>query len=418
MAFINEHYLKLTGAYLFPEIARRIDEFANAHPQAARSIIHCGVGDVSEPLPRAAIDAVHEAIDEMGHRDTFRGYGPFTGYEFIRRTIAEHDFSGRGLDIEADEIFLSDGSKGDCGHILEILGSGNRVAVADPVYPVYVDTNVMAGNTGPAREGGGYEQIVYLPCTPDNDFVPAPPREKADLVFLCFPNNPTGAMITHEQLRAWVDYALANEAVLLYDVAYQAYISDPDLPRSIYEIDGARRCAIEFHSFSKNGGFTGMRCGYTVCPKTLRGRTRDGREIPLHDLWLRRWATRANSVSYIVQRAAGALYSAEGRSQVQALIDHYLANAGILREGFRARGWKVYGGVHAPYVWVACPEGTTSWQMFDRLLQQANVVVVPGSGFGACGEGFVRISAFNTRENVTEVVERIGALAPTRATAQ
>ncbi|MHC4650862.1 MAG: LL-diaminopimelate aminotransferase [Planctomycetota bacterium] len=418
MVLVNEHYLKLAGGYLFPEIARRYTAFCEANPACAERIIHCGIGDVSEPLPAAAIEAVHKAIDEMGRRETFRGYGPGAGHEFLRATIAEHDFGAHGLDIEADEIFVSDGSKGDCGHILEILGAGGRVAVTDPVYPVYVDTNVMAGNTGPARGDASYEGLIYLPCTPDNGFVPTPPPPgKPDLIYLCYPNNPTGGMISHEQLKPWVDYALANEALLLYDVAYQAYISEPGLPRSVYEIDGARRCAIEFHSFSNNGGFTGLRCGYTVCPRTVRGKTADGRDVPLHDLWDRRWATRSNGVSYPVQRAAEALYSPEGKNQVSDLVEHYLGNARVLREGCGAVGLQVYGGVNAPYVWVACPNGTGSWEMFDRMLTEANVVVVPGCGFGACGEGFFRISAFNTRENVNEVVERLAALAPARTTA-
>jgi LL-diaminopimelate aminotransferase len=418
MVLVNENYLKLAGGYLFPEIARRVAAFREADPAGAERIIHCGIGDVSEPLPEAAVGAVRQAIDEMSRRETFHGYGPGLGYDFLRETIARHDFQERGLDLVADEVFVSDGSKGDCGHILEILGTGSRVAVTDPVYPVYVDTNVMAGNTGAGRADGGYEGIVYLPCTLDNGFVPAPPPpQKPNLIFLCFPNNPTGAMITLEQLQAWVDYARANEALLLYDVAYEAYISEPGLPRSVYEIDGARRCAIEFHSFSKNGGFTGLRCGYTVCPKTVSGRTADGREVPLHDLWVRRWTTRSNGVSYPVQRAAEALYSPEGKRQVSRLVEHYLENARILREGCDGLGLRAYGGVNAPYVWVACPDGTGSWEMFDRLLRETNVVVVPGCGFGACGEGFFRISAFNTRENAREVVERLTKLAPARTAA-
>ena len=413
MVLINDHYLKLTGAYLFPEIARRVRAFGEADPAGGKRIINCGIGDVTEPLPQAAVDAVHRAIDEMGRRETFRGYGPGTGYDFLREAIVEHDFRALDLDIEPDEIFVSDGSKGDCGHILEILGGGNRVAVSDPVYPVYVDTNVMAGNTGPAGPDGAFEGITYLPCTPANDFVPTPPPPgDPKLIFLCFPNNPTGAMITRQQLKAWVDYALDHDALLLYDVAYQAYVSEPGLPRSVYEIEGARHCAIEFHSFSKNGGFTGLRCGYTVCPKTVTGRTPDGRAVALHDLWVRRWTTRSNGVSYPVQRAAEALYSLAGRAQVSSLIEHYLGNTRLLRAGCEAVGLTVYGGVNAPYVWVACPEGVGSWAMFDRMLTEANVVVVPGCGFGACGEGFFRISAFNTRANVEEVVKRLGRLAP------
>ncbi|MHC4414617.1 MAG: LL-diaminopimelate aminotransferase [Planctomycetota bacterium] len=410
MVFINEHYLKLRGAYLFPEITRRLEAFGRADPAAARRLIHCGIGDVTEPLPPAAIQAVHRAADELACRESFRGYGPYVGYEFIRQAIAEHDFRDRGLDIDASEIFISDGAKGDCGHILEILGAGNRVAVADPVYPVYVDTNVMAGNTGAADDHGGYGGVVYLPGTPDNDFIPPPPSEKVDLIYLCYPNNPTGAMIDRPRLRAWVDYALANDAIILYDVAYQAFVRDPDLPRSIFEIEGARRCAIEFHSYSKNGGFTGVRCGYTVCPSTVAGATRDGRTVALHELWLRRWSTRANGVCYLVQRAAHALYSPEGSTQVEALVDRYLANAGILRAGCQALGLPVYGGVNAPYVWAACPDGIDSWRMFERLLHEAQVVVVPGVGFGRCGEGYFRMSAFNTRENVEAVVKRLGAM--------
>ncbi|MEE8458285.1 MAG: LL-diaminopimelate aminotransferase [Phycisphaerales bacterium] len=414
MAFVNEHYLKLSGGYLFPEIGRRIDAFAKTHPQAAGRIIHCGIGDVTEPLPAAAIEALRTAADELGRRETFRGYGPGPGYDFIRDAIAEHDFHAHGLDIDASEVFVSDGSKGDCGHILEILGTGNRIAVTDPVYPVYVDTNVMIGNTGPADDDGGYDGLVYLPCTPDNGFVAEPPAEKVDVIYLCFPNNPTGSMITREQLGAWVDYAIANDAIILYDVAYQAYISEDDLPRSIYEIDDARRCAIELHSFSKNGGFTGLRCGYTVCPKTVEASTRDGTRVALHELWLRRWSTRSNGVSYPVQRAAEALYSPEGKQQVAKLVEHYLVNAALLRAGCKAMGWPVWGGTNAPYVWIACPNGLDSWGMFDHMLSHANVVVVPGRGFGRCGEGFFRISAFNSRSNVETVVDRIATLEPVK----
>jgi LL-diaminopimelate aminotransferase len=354
---------------------------------------------------------MHKAADELARRETFRGYPPAAGYDFVRTAIARGDFADRGLAVDPAEIFLSDGSKGDCGHILEIFGPGNRIAIADPVYPVYVDTNVMAGNTGLARQGGGYEGIIYLPCTPQNGFVPAPPNERADLVYLCSPNNPTGSVMTRDQLDAWVEYALRHDAIILYDAAYEAYIRDPALPHSIYEIDGARRCAIEFHSFSKNGGFTGVRCGYTVLPRDVSAAARDGRRVALHDLWARRWATRANGVSYPVQRAAEALYSPEGRRQAAALIEHYLGNARLLREGCESAGWKAWGGTQAPYVWVECPGGLDSWGMFDRLLREANIVVVPGAGFGRCGEGYFRMSAFNTRPNVEEAVVRIKALA-------
>jgi LL-diaminopimelate aminotransferase len=410
MTNINEHYLKLTGAYLFPEVTRRVSEYAAENPQTAGRIIRCGIGDVTEPLPGAVIEAMHKAVDEMACRETFRGYAPPTGYEFLRAAIAQGDYVEHGLEIGADEIFISDGSKTDCGAILDILGENNRTGVTDPVYPVYVDSNVMAGHTGPARNDGSYEGLVSLPCTAANGFVPDIPEEKLDLVYLCYPNNPTGGMIGRDQLKAWVNYALINEAIILYDAAYQAFIRDAGAPWSIYDIDGAKRCAMEFHSFSKNGGFTGVRCGYTVCPKELQGSTTAGDRVPLHRLWMRRWATKANSVGYVVQRAAEALYSPDGRQQVRGLVDHYLENARLLREGCEAIGLDAYGGRNSPYVWVACPHGLGSWDMFDRMLREANVVVTPGVGFGSCGEGYIRISAFNTRANVLEVVQRMRAL--------
>lgn len=411
MAFLNDNYLKLQSGYLFPEIARRVEAFIKANPAAGKKVIRCGIGDVTEPLPPAVIQAMHKAVDEMGRRESFRGYPPPTGYDFIRNAIAKADFVDHGLKIEADEIFLSDGSKGDCGAILDILGDQNRIGITDPVYPVYVDSNVMAGHTGAANKAGAYEGLTYLPCVAANGFVPDIPKAKLDVVYLCYPNNPTGAMITRPQLEAWVKYALANDAIILYDVAYQGYIREKGLPRSIYEVDGARRCAVEFHSFSKDGGFTGLRCGYTVCPKDLTASSRDGKKVALHGLWNRRWSTKSNGVSYPVQRAAEALYSPEGRAQIKSLIDHYMTNAKILREGCQAIGLEVHGGVNAPYVWVACPEGIGSWAMFDRMLEQANVVITPGAGFGSCGEGYFRISAFNSRANVEEVVERMKSLA-------
>ena len=407
MTFVNEHYLKLQGGYLFPEIARRVEDFGQANPKLAERLIPCGIGDVTEPLPPAVVSAMHHAVDELANRKTFRGYGPGTGYEFLRSTIAEHDFRGRGIDITDDEIFISDGSKGDCGAILDILGPENRLAITDPVYPVYVDTNVMAGNTGPGRDDGSYVGIEYLPCTAENGFVPALPEHSLELIYLCYPNNPTGAMITHDQLRAWVDYALSNDAIILYDVAYAAYVSDESLPKTIYEIDGARRCAIEFHSFSKNGGFTGVRCGYTVCPKDVQAVTRKGTQVALHELWTRRWNTKSDGVSYPVQRGAEAIYSTEGARQVSALVEHYLENAKRLREGCEAAKLTVYGGVHSPYVWVACPGTMDSWGVFDRLLNEAQIVTTPGVGFGSCGEGYFRISAFNSRENTDAAVERL-----------
>jgi LL-diaminopimelate aminotransferase len=408
---INDNYLKLQAGYLFPEIARRVTEYGRSNPAQAARVIRCGIGDVTEPLPDAARRAMHAAIDELGAHSSFVGYGPPFGHETVRHTIAECDFRSRGLEVEDDEIFLSDGSKGDCGAILDIFAAGrNRMAVPDPVYPVYVDTNVMVGNAGAARTGGGYEGLLYLPGTPENGFIPEPPAtERADVVYLCFPNNPTGAAIDRPALERWVHWARAAEAVILYDAAYEAYVTDPTLPRSIYEIPGARECAIEFRSFSKNGGFTGVRCGFTVCPKSLKGRTSDGRPQPLHPLWARRWSTKSNGVSYPVQRGAEALYTPEGRAQVAALVELYLGNAGVLRRGVEARGLRAWGGVNAPYIWVQCPEGLDSWGVFDRLLHDAQVVVTPGAGFGACGEGFFRISAFNSPSNVEEVVKRLGA---------
>jgi LL-diaminopimelate aminotransferase len=410
MAYLNENYLKLQAGYLFPEIARRVREFCEANPGAEEKLIRCGIGDVTEPLPQAAIDAMKRAVDDLGRRETFRGYGPETGYEFLRSAIAHHDYRDRNIDIAADEIFISDGSKPDCGFILDILGDQNKIAITDPVYPVYVDTNVMAGHAGPARNDGSYEGIVYLPCTAENNFVPEPPDEHVDLVYLCFPNNPTGAVATREHLGRWIEYAKAHNAIVLFDAAYEAYITDSQIPHSIFEIPGARECAIEFRSFSKNGGFTGVRCGFTVMPKSLLAQTENGRRLPLHALWHRRWSTKANSVSYPVQRAAEALYSPEGRKQVRALIEHYLGNAKILRGAAADARLAVYGGVNAPYIWVKTPDGLTSWQLFDRMLQELNVVVTPGSGFGAEGEGYFRISAFNSRSNAEEVARRLEKL--------
>jgi LL-diaminopimelate aminotransferase len=411
MAYLNENYLKLQAGYLFPEIARRVRDFCDKNPQAAKRLIRCGIGDVTEPLPRAAIEAMKRAAEELGHRDTFRGYGPEQGYDFLRTTIAKADYRDRKIEISDDEIFVSDGAKCDCGYILDILGDQNKVAIADPVYPVYVDTNVMAGHTGPARRDGSYEGVVYLPCKAENKFVPATPKEHVDLVYLCFPNNPTGAVATHEELTRWVKYAREHEALILFDAAYEAYISEDDIPHSIFEISGARECAIELRSFSKTGGFTGVRCGFTVMPKTLLARTDSGKKLPLHALWHRRWSTKANSVSYPVQRAAAALYSPEGRKQVRTLIDHYMGNAEIMRDACTTIGLEVYGGVNAPYIWVKTPNGLTSLEMFDRMLHDLNVVITPGSGFGAQGEGYFRISAFNSRENAEEVGRRLQKLA-------
>jgi LL-diaminopimelate aminotransferase len=410
MAYLNENYLKLQAGYLFPEIARRVREFCEADPTAAKRLIRCGIGDVTEPLPRAAVEAMKRAVEELGHRETFRGYGPEQGYEFLRSTIAQHDYRDRNIEIADDEIFISDGSKCDCGYLLDILGDQNKVAVPDPVYPVYVDTNVMAGHTGPRRKDGSYEGILYLRCTAENNFVPEPPNQHVDLVYLCFPNNPTGAVASRARLSDWVAYAREHDALLLFDAAYEAYISDPQIPHSIFEIPGARECAIELRSFSKNGGFTGVRCGFTVVPKSLLALTENGRRFPLHPLWQRRWSTKSNSVSYPVQRGAEALYSPEGRTQARTLIDHYMGNAKLLRSAAVDAGLKTFGGTNAPYLWVKTPAGLTSWQMFDRMLRELNIVITPGAGFGAQGEGYFRISAFNSRENAQEAAHRLKTL--------
>jgi LL-diaminopimelate aminotransferase len=410
MAQINSNFLKLKAGYLFPEIARRVKVFVEGNPEAAKKLIRCGIGDVTEALPEAVRYAMHEAVDEMGNRGTFKGYGPEQGYDFLRKAIAENDFQARGVNVDADEIFISDGSKCDTGNILDIFGKGNKIAITDPVYPVYVDTNVMIGNTGDADENGAYAGLTYLKCGPDNGFVPAIPNERVDLVYLCYPNNPTGATATRAQLEAWVQYALKNDTIILYDAAYEAFIQDDSIPRSIFEIEGARDCAIEFRSFSKNGGFTGMRCAFVVIPKGLMGKTADGTKQAIHPLWSRRHSTKFNGASYIIQKGAEALYSAEGKSQVKALIEHYMGNAKLLVQACKDAGLAVYGGVNAPYVWVQTPGGLTSWQMFDKMLNEANVVITPGSGFGSAGEGYFRISAFNSRANVEEVCRRIGAL--------
>ena len=407
MAKLNNHYLKLKAGYLFPEIARRVNLFTDNNPDGAKQIIRCGIGDVTEPLPLAAREAMKAAIDELGNRETFKGYGPEQGYGFLRSAIAKGDYQDNGIKVEDDEIFVSDGSKCDTGNILDIFGNNNKIAITDPVYPVYVDTNVMAGNTGEANESGAYEGIYYMACNEENGFVPEIPKERVDLIYLCYPNNPTGATATKDQLKEWVDYAKANGSIILYDAAYQAFIKDENVPRSIYEIDGARDCAIEFRSFSKNGGFTGVRCAFTVVPKELMAEDDKGEKRSLHPLWSRRQSTKFNSVSYPVQKAAEALYTEEGKNQVSSLISHYMENAALLSSACTEIGLSVYGGENAPYVWVACPESVDSWGMFDKMLNEANVVITPGAGFGEAGEGFFRISAFNSKENVETVCERL-----------
>jgi LL-diaminopimelate aminotransferase len=408
MVQVNANYLKLKAGYLFPEIARRVKAFSEANPEAP--IIRLGIGDVTEPLPEACRAAMKAAVDEMGTRAGFHGYGPEQGYPWLREAIAAHDFRARGCEVSAEEIFISDGSKCDSANILDILGPDNHIAVTDPVYPVYVDSNVMAGRTGEADANGRYGGLTYLPITDANGFTAQIPQERVDLIYLCFPNNPTGAVASREQLQAWVDYARAHDALILFDAAYEAFIQDPQLPHSIYEIEGARECAIEFRSFSKNAGFTGTRCALTVVPRGLSGRAADGSRVELWGLWNRRQCTKFNGVSYIVQRGAEAVYSPEGQAQVKALVAFYMENAAIIRRELAAAGLTVYGGEQAPYVWLKTPEGVDSWGFFDQLLEQAHVVGTPGSGFGAAGEGYFRLSAFNSRANVEEAMRRVRAL--------
>ncbi|QQG65117.1 LL-diaminopimelate aminotransferase [Desulfobulbus oligotrophicus] len=402
MLTINEHYLKLQASYLFSDIARRVAAFQAAHPDV--EIIRMGIGDVTNPLPQACIQAMHRGVDEMGTVAGFRGYGPEQGYGFLREAIAKHDFQAHGAAIQADEIFVSDGAKCDTGNIQELFATDVKVAVPDPVYPVYLDTNVMAGRTGQFRDGR-YEGIVYLDSTRANNYVPALPEEQVDLIYLCFPNNPTGSTITREQLQTWVEFARENRALILFDAAYEAYIRDPELPRSIYEIEGAREVAIEFRSYSKSAGFTGTRCAFTVVPKECRAFDSQGNRQLIHPLWNRRHSTKFNGVSYPVQRAAEATYSPEGREQCKALIDGYMANARIIRQGMAALGFHAVGGDNAPYVWIEAKED--SWDFFDLLLSRAGVVCTPGAGFGKCGQGYIRLSAFNSEANVITAMTRI-----------
>ena len=406
MIRINENYTKLKASYLFSDIAKRVSAYVAANP--SKPVIRLGIGDVTEPLPAVCVEALHAATDEMAKRATFKGYGPEQGYAFLRDAIAQHDYAARGCKIEADEIFVSDGAKCDCGNIQEIFAQDIRLAIPDPVYPVYIDTNVMAGRTG-ANVDGRYQGITYLESTPANGYVPSVPDVATDLIYLCFPNNPTGAVASRERLTQWVQYAKANDAIILFDAAYEAYIAEPAIPHSIYEIPGGRDVAIEFRSFSKTAGFTGVRCAFTVVPKTVNGREAVGSAVPLHKLWTRRHTTKFNSVAYIVQRGAEAVYSDAGKQQVRKLVEFYLENAKLIREGLTSIGLKAYGGVNAPYVWVKTPRDMTSWEAFDLLLSKANVVVTPGSGFGISGEGYFRISAFNSRENVHEALRRIKA---------
>ena len=404
MIRINDNYQLLQGNYLFSEIGRRVARFAQEHPQA--DILRLGIGDVTRPLVPAVVNAMQKAAAELGQAETFRGYGPEQGYDFLREAIAEHDYASRGVTIEPDEIFVSDGAKSDCGNIGDIFGPDNIVAVCDPVYPVYVDTNIMAGRAGTVISDAHWNKIVYLNATAENDFCPAPPAEKADMIYLCFPNNPTGSMITREKLAQWVQYALENHSVILYDAAYEAFITE-DLPHSIYEIEGAKQCAIEFRSYSKTAGFTGTRCAFTVVPKALCGYNQKGEKVPLNGLWNRRQCTKFNGVPYIVQRGAQAVYSEEGHAQVMENIAYYMNNARVIREGLSAAGFTATGGVNSPYVWMRTPAGMGSWEFFDQLLQRCYVVTTPGEGFGPCGEGYIRLSALGGAEATQKAVERI-----------
>lgn len=401
MAKINDNYLKLPGSYLFSEIDRKVTEFTSNNPD--KKIIKLGIGDVTKPLTPSILKALHSAVDEMGIAETFKGYGPYRGYEFLRQKIVEHDYIKRGIQLDIDEIFISDGAKSDTGSIGDIFSIDNKVAVCDPVYPVYVDTNAISGRAGKYNNKTGmWDNIVYMPCTKENNFVPELPNQKVDLIYICSPNNPTGTAISYQNLKKFVDYALQNEAVILFDAAYEAYITEENIPHSIYEIDGAKNCAIEFRSFSKNAGFTGTRCAFTVIPKDLK---LNG--VDLNSLWFRRQGTKFNGVSYIIQKAAEDVYSEEGQQETKALVDYYMNNAQIIRKGLKEAGFEVYGGINAPYIWLKTPDNMTSWEFFDYLLDKANVVGTPGSGFGPSGEGYFRLTAFGTIENTISAIDKI-----------
>lgn len=394
MSLINENFLALQNSYLFSTIAKKVAKFTKENPD--KKIIKLGIGDVTKPIVPACLEAMHKAVDEIGTAEGFKGYGPEQGYEFLRRAIIENDYRARGVEIAEDEIFVSDGAKCDCGNIVDIFAQSNKVAITDPVYPVYLDTNIMSGRS-----------ITYLPITAENNFIPELPKEKVDMIYLCFPNNPTGTVLEKEELKKWIDYAKENQSIILYDAAYEAFITEKNVPHTIYEIEGAKEVAIEFKSFSKTAGFTGVRCAYVVVPKTLKGHTKEGEEISLNNLWNRRTCTKFNGVSYVVQRAAEATYSEEGKKQIRENINAYLENAKIIKEGLEQAGFTVYGGVNSPYVWLKVPDNMTSWEFFDKLLEEVNIVGTPGSGFGKHGEGYFRLTAFGTRENTIEAIERI-----------
>lgn len=407
MAYVNENYLKLPGSYLFSEIARRINQFKQENPSA--DIIRLGIGDVTRPLPSAVVEAMKAAVEEMGHAETFRGYGPEQGYEFLSQAIIDHDFTPRGVKLSTDEVFISDGAKSDTANFQELFGVNNTIAVSDPVYPVYVDTNVMAGRTGFANEQGQFEKLVYLPCTEENGMKPGLPQTRVDMIYLCFPNNPTGMTLSHEELKQWVDYARENKSILLFDAAYESFIREENVPHSIFEIEGAREVAVEFRSFSKTAGFTGTRCGYTIVPKEVMVYDTKGEAHSLNSLWLRRQTTKFNGVSYPVQAAAAAVFTEAGQKQVKETINYYMENAWIIRDGLQKAGYKVFGGINAPYIWMKTPDNMGSWEFFDKLIKEANVVGTPGAGFGANGEGYFRLTAFGTRENTEKAIERIKA---------
>ncbi|MDR2811260.1 MAG: LL-diaminopimelate aminotransferase [Tannerellaceae bacterium] len=404
MALVNEHFLKLQNSYLFADIAKQVNNFKATHP--SDKIIRLGIGDVTLPLPEAVRAAMHKAVDDMGHKDTFRGYGPDQGYPFLIEAIIKNDYAARGITLEPDEVFVSDGAKCDTGNIGDILCRDNSIGVTDPVYPVYIDSNVMAGRTG-IFEAGKWSDVVYIPCTAENHFVPDLPGRRVDILYLCYPNNPTGTTLKKDELKKWVNYALENDVIIMYDAAYEAYIQDPDVPHSIYEIKGAKKVAIEFRSFSKTAGFTGVRCGYSVVPKELNGFTLDGKSVSLNALWNRRFTTKFNGTGYITQRGAEAVYSPEGKQQVKALIDYYMTNAGIMREGLKKCGLDVFGGENAPYIWLKTPGGLSSWGFFERLLHEVKIVGTPGVGFGPSGEGYLRLTAFGDRAETLEALHRL-----------
>ncbi len=405
MALVNEHFLKLKSNYLFADIAKRVEKYRSENPD--KRIIRLGIGDVTRPLPQASLDAMHRAVDDLSRSESFHGYGPEQGYDFLREAIVKNDFEPRGVKLDADEVFVSDGAKSDTGNIGEILEQRCSVGVTDPVYPVYIDSNVMCGRAGVMQADGKWSNVTYFPCTADNNFEPALPEGQVDIIYLCYPNNPTGTTLTHSQLKKWVDYAIEHNSLIIFDAAYEAFISRAEVPHSIYEIDGAKRVAIEIRSFSKTAGFTGVRCGYTVVPKEVVAMTADGREVQLNGLWNRRQCTKFNGASYITQRGAAAIYTPEGKNQVMETINYYKENACMMRAGLEAAGFTVYGGVDAPYIWLKTPGGMGSWEFFDRLLNEVSVVGTPGVGFGPSGEGYFRLTAFGGHEATAEAMERI-----------